>query len=204
MTTITTGTSGPKAWKMALAGAAVGVAAIVALNLPQPTTQQATETQQTATADSPQARSFFDEHVASGRTPALPESVQGFEYGTESTPGRAASPGVTTQYLGYSGELMPFENGSAPHPLADQAPTGFGGPTPEAAITQAPADAAQALSREPVGLPDAATNARWEALAEAYTNRSTSSYYTGDPDPAVSSPANANAEPHAPTKNQMR
>ena len=113
MTTITTGTSGPRAWKMALAGAAVGIVAIVALNLPQPTTRQAIDTQQTVTGDSSQTRSFFDEHVATGRTPALPESVQGFEYGTESTPGRAASPGVTTQYLGNSGELMPFENGSA-------------------------------------------------------------------------------------------
>ena len=262
MTTITTGTSGPQAWKMILAGAAVGLATIAIVNLPQTTSdtagQQATDASQAVTADSPQTRSFFDENPATGRTPALPESVTGFEYNNESTAGQTASPGVTTQYFGDSGELMPFENGSAPA----QAPTGFGGPMPRtvpdqpridllapvitqqfldgpSSVTQgatrvdpaaavaagfnpgaidavvggttrvAPipdsiadaqdrSEAAQAVSQDPVGVAAAATNARWEALAEAYTeaanNGSISGLYTGDPDPVVSMPANANAE----------
>ena len=262
MTTITTGTSGPQAWKMILAGAAVGLATIAIVSLPQTTSdtagQQATDASQAVTADSPQTRSFFDENSATGQTPALPESVTGFEYGSESTAGQAVSPGVTTQYLGNSGELMPHENGAAPA----QAPTGFGGPMPRTVpdqsridllapvITQqfldgpssapqgatrvdtraavaaglnpaaidavvggttrvAPtpdsiadaqdrSEAAQAVSQGSVGGAVEATNARWEALAEAYTEAansgSISGLYTGDPDPVVSLPANANAE----------
>ena len=110
MTTITTGTTGPKAWKVALVGAAAGLATVVAINLP--TTIDTFTGQQPSGAT--QARSFFEEHPAVGRTPAPPGSVTGFEYGNESTPGRAASPGVTTPYFGNSGELMPFENGAAP------------------------------------------------------------------------------------------
>ena len=48
--------------------------------------------------------------------------------------------------------------------------------------------------RAAVGVPDAATNARWEALAEAYRTGSTSIYYTGDPDPVVGIPLNITAE----------
>ena len=214
MTTITTGTTGPKAWKMILAGAAVGLATIAIVNLPQTTSdtagQQATDASQTVTAESPETRSFFDENPATGRTPALSESVAGFEYGNESTAGQAASPGVSTQYLGNSGELFPYENGPAPV----QAPTGFGGPMPQATLNQAeinrlapvitqeflggPSSATQDATgvdpRAAVGVPDAATNARWEALAEAYRTGPTSSYYTGDPDPVVGIPSNANAE----------
>lgn len=36
-----------------------------------------------------------------------PDRVSGFEYSTEATTGRLAGPGVTTQYLGHSGELYP-------------------------------------------------------------------------------------------------
>ena len=262
MTTITTGTSGPQAWKMILAGAAVGLATIAIVNLPQTTSdttgQQATDASQAVTAESPQTRSFFDENSATGRTPALPDSVTGFEYDSESTAGQTASPGVTTQYFGDSGELMPFENGSAPA----QAPTGFGGPMPRTvpdqaridllapvitqqfldgpssvtqgaarvdpraaaaaglnpgaidavvggttrvaptpdniADAQARSEAAQVVAQEPVGVAVEATNARWEALAEAYSeaasSESISGVYTGDPDPVVSIPANANAE----------
>jgi len=262
MTTITTGTSGPQAWKMILAGAAVGLATIAIVSLPQTTSdntgQQATDASQAVTAESPQTRSFFDENTATGRTPALPDSVTGFEYDSESTAGQTASPGVTTQYFGDSGELMPFENGSAPA----QAPTGFGGPMPRtvpdqaridllapvitqqfldgpSSVTQGAArvdlraaaaaglnpgaidavvggttrvaptpdniadaqvrsEAAQVVAQESVGVTVAATNARWEALAEAYTkaadNGTASGLYTGDPDPVVNIPANANAE----------
>ena len=321
MTTITTGTSGPQAWKIALVAGAVGLATLVVVNLPQTsdtTGQQATEQSQAVTAESPQARSFFDENSATGRTPALPESVTGFEYDNESTSGQIASPGVTTQYTGNSGELMPFENGPAPA----QAPTGFSGPMPQATLNQAeisrlapvitqefldgPSSGSQGATRvdpgaaaaaglspgaidaivggttqvapqpdsladaqaraqatqavpapalaasdealvrgvnettfnsapyvayaegmsdaanggantqawqayvdavnsgsvaalyeanasEPVGVADAATNARWEALAEAYRTGSTSISSTGDPDPVVGIPANANA-----------
>ena len=136
MTTITTGTSGPQAWKMILAGAAVGLATIAIVNLPQTSTdttgQQATEGSQAVTAENPQTRSFFDENPATGRTSAQPDSVTGFEYGNESTTGQAASPGVTTQYSGNSGELFPYENGTPPA----QAPTGFSGPTPDAVGAQ--------------------------------------------------------------------
>ena len=262
MTTITTGTSGPQAWKMILAGAAVGLATIAIVNLPQTTSdttsQQATDASQAVTADSPQTRSFFDENPATGRTPALPESVTGFEYGSESTTGQTVSPGVTSQYTGNSGELMPYENGTAPV----QAPTGFGGPLPRTvpdqsriewlappitqqfldgpssapqgaarldpraavaaginpglidavvggttrvaptpdsiADAQARSEAAQAVSQEPGGVAGAATNVRWEALAEAYdeaaNNGTVSGFFTADPDPVASIPANANAE----------
>jgi hypothetical protein len=103
MTTITTGTSGPQAWKIALVAGAVGLATLVAVNLPQ-TTSDTTgqEVVQTATA-------------------TLPESVTGFEYNNESTSGRAASPGVTTPYPGNSGELFPYENGPAPQTAPTQA-----------------------------------------------------------------------------------
>ncbi|MCL1587519.1 MAG: hypothetical protein M3092_03800 [Actinomycetia bacterium] len=262
MTTITTGTSGPQAWKMILAGAAVGLATIAIVNLPQTTSdtagQQATDASQAVTADSPQTRSFFDENSATGRTPALPESVTGFEYNSESTVGQSVRPGATSQYFGNSGELMPYENGTAPA----QAPTGFGGPMPRTvpdqaridllapvitqqfldgptsvtqgatrvdpraaaaaglnpgaidavvggttrvaptpdniADAQVRAEAAQVVSRESVGVAVEATNARWEALAEAYSEAANdgtaSGLYTGDPDPVVSMPANANAE----------
>jgi hypothetical protein len=299
MTTITTGTSGPQARKMILAGVAVGLAAIAIVNLPATTSdttgQQATDASQAVSAESPQARSFFDENSATGRTPALPESVTGFEYEGESTVGQTVSPGVTTQYLGNSGELFSYENGPAPQ----AAPQGFlDGPSsgtqgasrvdPRAAVaaglnpgaidaivggttrvaplpdnladaqdrasagTQAQAlatsdealvnpvpevDAAQLIaeiiasersapafalaasdealvrgtSQEPVGVPDTATNARWEALDEAYRNSTTGSYYTGDPDPVAGIPANVDteaapqAEPHvAMANNQIR
>ena len=95
MTTITTGTSGPTAWKIALVAGAVGLATSVATNLPQ------------TTSDTP------SQPAAETATATLPESVTGFEYNTESTPGRAASPGVTSEYFGNSGELFPYENGSA-------------------------------------------------------------------------------------------
>jgi hypothetical protein len=125
---------------MILAGAAVGLATIAIVNLPQTTSdtsgQQATEATQAVTTDNPQTRSFFDENSATGRTPALPESVTGFEYNNESTAGQAVSPGVTSQYTGNSGELMPYENGSAPA----QAPTGFGGPIPRTVPDQARID----------------------------------------------------------------
>jgi len=305
MTTITTGTSGPQAWKMILAGAAVGLATIAIVNLPQDTSdtagQQATDASQAVTAESAQTRSFFDENQATGRAPALADSATGFEYNNESTSGQAASPGVTTQYLGNSGELMPFENGQAPA----QAPTGFSGPVPltqsridllAPVITQefldGPSSGTQSATRvdpgaaaaaglspgaidavvggttqvastpdnladaqarasvgtqpqgqafaasdealvnpvaevnaaqliqdiiasegsapayvlaasdealvnlvpETVGVPDAATNARWEALDEAYRNSTAASYDTGDPDPVVSSPLDATDE----------
>lgn len=103
MTTITTGTSGPNAWKIALVAGAVGLATIIAANLPQ------------TTSDTP------SQPAADTATATLPESVTGFEYNTESTPGRAASPGVTSEYLGNSGELFPYENGSAPPSAVDQA-----------------------------------------------------------------------------------
>jgi len=238
MTTITTGTSGPKAWKIALVGAAAGLAALVVVNLPTTTdnvsSQDASSAPRTATAE-------------------LPESVTGFEYNNESTTGRTVSPGVTTQYGGNSGELMPFENGAAPV----QAPTGFGGPEPQTVPDQATIDGfAPVITQEfldgpssgapgatrvdpraavdaglnpgsidaivggtvrsvptpdnladahvraetapanppgSVGVPDAATNARWEALVEAYRNGSASSHYTRDPDPAVDIPSNAAA-----------
>jgi hypothetical protein len=119
MTTITTGTSGPKAWKIALVGAAAGLAALVVVNLPT-TTDTVTGQQGAETATANQ-----------------PESAAGFEYGAESTPGHVTGRGVTTQYLGNSGELFPYENGSAPV----QAPPGFGGPVPEAVPDQATIDA---------------------------------------------------------------
>jgi hypothetical protein len=140
MTTITTGTSGPKAWKMILAGAAVGLATIAIVNLPQTTSdttsRQATDASQAVTAESPQSRSFFEENQATGQTPTPGDSVAGFEYGSESTAGAVVGPGVTTQYLGNSGELFPYENGSAPA----QAPTGFGGPMPQATLNQTEID----------------------------------------------------------------
>lgn len=175
MTTITTGTSGPQAWKMILAGAAVGVAAIAIVNLPQ-TIGDRTNQQIAATA-------------------TLPESATGFEYDNESTSGQTASPGVTTQYVGNSGELMPFENGLAPA----QAPTGFGGPVPQVALDQARIDLlAPVISRvEPVpalGIPNTATNARWVALADAYRNATVSNLYTGDPDPAAGTQSNPSAD----------
>ena len=40
-------------------------------------------------------------------TEALPQSVTGFEYDHEVTPIHLSEPGVTTPYLGYSGELWP-------------------------------------------------------------------------------------------------
>jgi hypothetical protein len=122
MTTITTGTSGPKAWKMILAGAAVGLATIAIVNLPQTTSNTtsnpATDASQAVTTESPQSRSFFEENQA---TATLPESVAGFEYGSESTAGQVVSPGVTTQYPGNSGELFPYENGPMPQPTLNQA-----------------------------------------------------------------------------------
>ncbi|MEN8114458.1 MAG: hypothetical protein ABFS21_08715 [Actinomycetota bacterium] len=39
--------------------------------------------------------------------PSLPAEVIGFEYDHEVTTGMAVSPGVTTPYFGYSGELYP-------------------------------------------------------------------------------------------------
>ena len=102
MTTITTGTSGPKAWKIALVAAAVGAAALAVANVPQLGSDTGQQVTQTATA-------------------TLPESVTGFEYDNESTSGRATSPGVTAQYLGNSGELFPYENGPAPQAAAGQA-----------------------------------------------------------------------------------
>jgi hypothetical protein len=313
MTTITTGTSGPQAWKIALVGAAVGLATLVVVNLPQTTTD---------TTGQP---------VAQTATATLPESVRGLEYDNESTAGQVVSPGVTTQYTGNSGELMPYENGPAPLTVPDQArfdllapvitqqfldgpssaPQGairvdpgaavaaglnpgaidaiVGGttrvapqpdsladaqarasvaaqvapatplavsddalvnPVPEinaaqliaeiiaterpvvAATSLATSDEAlvnpvpefdavqliaeiiaterpvvaaaslatsdevlvRGVSEGPIGAPDAATNARWEALADAYRNGSIPNVYTGDPDPVVSLPANANAE----------
>jgi hypothetical protein len=105
MTTITTGTSGPKAWKIALVAGAVGLATLVAVNLPQNTSNTT------------------GQQVAQTATATLPESVTGFEYINESTPGRVASPGVTTPYPGYSGELFPYENGPAPQPAPTQVAT---------------------------------------------------------------------------------
>jgi len=95
MTTITTGTTGPKAWKIALVAGAVGLATLVVVSLPQTT-------------------SDTDGQPVTEATAALPESVTGFEYGNESTSGQVASSGVTAQYLGNSGELFPYENGPAP------------------------------------------------------------------------------------------
>ena len=94
MTTVTTGTTGPQAWKIALVAGAVGLATLVVVNLPQ-TTSDTT-----------------DQQVAAAAT--LPESATGFEYDNESTSGQVASSGVTAQYLGNSGELFPYENGPAP------------------------------------------------------------------------------------------
>ena len=37
--------------------------------------------------------------------PPLPAEVAGFEYTQEATAGHIASPGVTSEYFGYSGEL---------------------------------------------------------------------------------------------------
>jgi hypothetical protein len=309
MTTITTGTSGPKAWKMILAGAAVGLATIAIVNLPQTTSnttsEPATDASQAVTAESPQNRSFFEENQATGQTPTPGDSVAGFEYGSESTAGAVVGPGVTTQYLGNSGELFPYENGSAPA----QAPTGFGGPMPQATLNQAeidrlapvttqgfldgPSSGTQGASRidpgvaaaaglnpgavdaivggttqvapspdnladaharvsvgtqaeprafaasdealvspvpevdaaqliadliasepsapayalaasdealirgtslEPIGVPDVATNARWEVLDEAYRNSTAASYVGADPDPVVPGSANTSAK----------
>ena len=222
MTTITTGTSGPRAWKIALVAGAVGLATLVVVSLPQ--TNTATTGLQ----------------VAETATATLPESVTGFEYGNESTSGRSISPGVTAQYLGNSGELFPYENGLAPQAAVDQAEIDalvpvitqefLDGPgssatqgstraDPRAAVaagldpgaidaavgnTQVvpvpEVDAAQMIEglvaaeiaarapTDPVGVDVTATNARWEALAAAYSeatsNGTISSLYTGDPDPA--------------------
>jgi hypothetical protein len=175
MTTITTGTSGPQAWKMILAGAAVGLATIAIVNLPQTTSdttgQKATDASQAVTADTPQARSFFDENPATGRTPALPDSVTGFEYDNESTVGQTVSPGVTTPYMGNSGELMPYENGLAPA----QAPTGFGGPLPRTVPDQARIDLlAPAITQEfldgPSSVPQGATRIDPHVAAAAGLN----------------------------------
>jgi len=53
--------------------------------------------------------------VVANREPPAPQAqsintqamTDGFEYGAESTPGHVASPGVTSEYFGYSGELWP-------------------------------------------------------------------------------------------------
>jgi hypothetical protein len=103
MTTITTGTSGPQAWKIALVAGAVGLATLIAVNLPQNTSDTT------------------GEQVAATATATLPESVTGFEYNNESTSGQVASPGVTTPYSGYSDELFPYENGPAPQTVPNQA-----------------------------------------------------------------------------------
>ena len=102
MTTITTGTSGPQAWKIALVAGAVGLATLVAVNLPQTTSDET------------------GQPVAQTATATLPESVTGFEYNNESTSGQAASPGVVSQYTGNSGELFPYENGQAPQTVPSQ------------------------------------------------------------------------------------
>ena len=103
MTTITTGTTGPKAWKIALVAGGVGLATLVAVNLPQ------------TTSDTP------GQQVAATATATLPEVVTGFEYNNESTSGQIAGPGVTAQYMGNSGELFPYENGPAPQTVPSQA-----------------------------------------------------------------------------------
>ncbi|MCL1588615.1 MAG: hypothetical protein M3092_09360, partial [Actinomycetia bacterium] len=105
MTTITTGTSGPQAWKIALVAGAVGLATLVAVNLPQTTSDET------------------GQPVAETATATLPESVTGFEYNNESTSGQATSPGVTTPYAGNSGELFPYENGQAPQTVQSQGVT---------------------------------------------------------------------------------
>ena len=240
MTTITTGTTGPRAWKIALVAAAVGAAALAVANVPQLTSDTGQPVAQTATA-------------------TLPESVTGFEYGNESTSGRATSPGVTAQYLGNSGELFPYENGAAPSSASEQATIDglvpsitqefLDGPgssatqgstradpraavalaaSDEALVNPAPeVDAAQMIEgliaaeiaagvpTDPVGVDVTATNARWEALAAAYSeannNGSFSSLYRGDPDPADQKfiegqpKAVPVSEPHVPmTNNQLR
>ena len=226
MTTITTGTSGPQAWKIALVAGAVGLATLVAVNLPQTTSDET------------------GQPVAQTATATLPESVTGFEYNNESTSGQAASPGVTSQYMGNSDELFPYENGQAPQAIPSQAEvdslapvitqqfldgpssvtqgttrvapipdsiadaqvraevaqrTTRVAPIPDSiADAQVRAEVARVASQEPVGVPVEATNARWDALAEAYRNAASggtiSGPYTGDPDPVVSMPADANAE----------
>jgi hypothetical protein len=275
MTTITTGTSGPRAWKIALVAGAVGLAALVVSNLPQ-TSSDTT-----------------DQNVAATATATLPESVTGFEYNDEPTAGQAANPGVTTQYAGNSGELFPYENGPVPQTVASQgeidllapvitqefldgpssgiqgtsrvdpgaavaaglspgaidavvggtsqsAPTSdnladardrasVAEPTPPQAFAasdealvnpvsevnagqmiqdlidaelagppQAFAASDDALARGAslvsTGVAAAATNARWEALAEAYRNGTIVSYDTGGPDPVTSTPPNSSAE----------
>jgi hypothetical protein len=184
MTTITTGASGPQAWKIALVAGAVGLATLVAVNLPQ-TTSDTT-----------------GEQVAQTATATLPESVTGFEYNNESTAGQVVIPGVTTPYPGYSGELMPYENGLAPA----QAPTGFSGPVPQASLDEGlidrivggttqvaptPDNLADAQSRVSVPIPananaEAGTTARWGALHGAYHNETLSGYTarSAEPNPA--------------------
>jgi hypothetical protein len=240
MTTITTGTSGPRAWKIALVAGAVGLATLVVSNLPQ-TSSDTT-----------------DQNVAATATATLPESVTGFEYNDEPTAGQAANPGVTTQYAGNSGELFPYENGPVPQTVASQgeidllapvitqefldgpssgiqgtsrvdpgatvaaglspgaidavvggtsqsAPTSdnladardrasVAEPTPPQAFAASDDALARGASLVSTGVAAAATNARWEALAEAYRNGTIVSYDTGGPDPVRSTPPNSSAE----------
>jgi hypothetical protein len=127
MTTITTGASGPQAWKIALVAGAVGLATLVAVNLPQ-TTSDTT-----------------GEQVAATATATLPESVTGFEYNNESTSGRVASPGVTSQYTGNSDELFPYENGPAPQTVAGQGTARVASTPDSIADAQVRAEAAQVV-----------------------------------------------------------
>ncbi len=129
MTTITTGASGPQAWKIALVAGAVGLATLVAVNLPQTTSDETGQpVVQTATA-------------------TLPESVTGFEYGNESTSGRAASPGVTSQYTGNSGELFPYENGQKPQTVPSQAEIDALAPVITQEFLDGPSSAPQGATR---------------------------------------------------------
>ena len=127
MTTITTGTTGPEAWKIALVAGAVGLATLVAVNLPQ-TTSDTT-----------------GEQVAATATATLPESVTGFDYNNESTSGRVASPGVTSQYTGNSDELFLYENGPAPQTVPGQGTTRVASTPDSIADAQVRAEAAQVV-----------------------------------------------------------
>lgn len=53
--------------------------------------------------------SFWIASNVGGEPATVPQNVTGFEYNTEATTGQIASPGVTTQYFGNSGELFPEE-----------------------------------------------------------------------------------------------
>ena len=184
MTTITTGTTGPKAWKIALVAGAVGLATLVVANLPlstSDTTDLPATDAQAVTAESAATRGSSavpDQATIDGLTPAITQ---------EFLDGNAASTGVE------GGNRVDLQAATAAGLNPGAIDQIVGGTTSSAVPDQVTIDGlAPVITQEFVsrsgaatGISDAATNARWEALARAYENGTISTYYTGELNPTV-------------------